>query len=126
MKNYAHCFWKLKTKVSKVHSIGKFRYEMENLHVNLRNTCFNFSNTELRQKSCSDNGLRASVESKTLVLSLADNDLVRKLILKQFSISFVLQSIVIVIVYILILLVFVFAKFNFDKRIFLDVLWIPT
>ena len=31
-----------------------------------------------------------------------------------------------VIVYILILLVFVFAKFNFDKWIFLDVLWIPT
>ena len=31
-----------------------------------------------------------------------------------------------VIVYILILLFFVFAKFNFEKRIFLDVLWIPT
>ena len=31
-----------------------------------------------------------------------------------------------VIVYILILLVFVFANFNFDKWIFLDVLWIPT
>ena len=31
-----------------------------------------------------------------------------------------------VIVYILILLVFVYAKFNFDKWIFLDALWIPT
>ena len=30
-----------------------------------------------------------------------------------------------VIVYILILLVFVFANLNFDKWIFLDVLWIP-
>ena len=28
--------------------------------------------------------------------------------------------------YTIILLVFVFANFNFDKWIFLDVLWIPT